>query len=160
MYTHKTKLRVRYGETDQMKYAYYGVYAQYFEVGRVELLRSLGITYKELEDLGFALPVVNYNINYKNPAFYDDELTIETTIKEPPSIKIIFNYRTLNEKGDVLNTAETTLVFVNKETGIPCLSPEILTTKFNKIWKSINGIFRNLHFSICRLLISPFSLVN
>ena len=133
MYTHKTKLRVRYGETDQMKYAYYGVYAQYFEVGRVELLRSLGITYKELEDLGFALPVVNYNINYKKPAFYDDELTIETTIKEPPSIKIIFNYRTLNEKGEVLNTAETTLVFVNKETGIPCLSPEILTTKFNKI---------------------------
>ena len=104
-----------------------------FEVGRVELLRSLGITYKELENLGFALPVVNYNINYKKPAFYDDELTIETTIKEPPSIKIIFNYRTLNEKGEVLNTAEATLVFVNKETGIPCLSPEILTTKFNKI---------------------------
>ena len=133
MYTHKTKLRVRYGETDQMKYAYYGVYAQYFEVGRVELLRSLGITYKELEDLGFALPVVNYNINYKKPAFYDDEITIETTIKEPPSIKIIFNYRTLNEKGEVLNTAETTLVFINKETGNPCISPEILTTKFNKI---------------------------
>ena len=133
MYTHKTKLRVRYGETDQMKYAYYGVYAQYFEVGRVELLRSLGITYKELEELGFALPVVNYNIDYKKPAFYDDELTIETTIKEPPSIKIIFNYRTVNKKGEVLNTAETTLVFVNKETGIPCMSPEILTTKFNKI---------------------------
>ena len=133
MYTHKTKLRVRYGETDQMKYAYYGVYAQYFEVGRVELLRSLGITYKELEELGFALPVVNYNIDYKKPAFYDDEITIETTIKELPSIKIIFNYRTLNEKGEVLNTAETTLVFVNKETGIPCLSPKILTTKFNKI---------------------------
>ena len=133
MYTHKTKLRVRYGETDQMKYAYYGVYAQYFEVGRVELLRSLGITYKELEELGFALPVVNYNIDYKKPAFYDDELTIETTIKEPPSIKIIFNYKTLNQKGEVLNTAETTLVFVNKETGIPCMSPEILTTKFNKI---------------------------
>ena len=133
MYTHKTKLRVRYGETDQMKYAYYGVYAQYFEVGRVELLRSLGITYKELEELGFSLPVVNYNINYKKPAFYDDELIIETTIKEPPSIKIIFNYRTLNEKGEILNTAETTLVFVNKETGTPCISPEILTTKFNKI---------------------------
>ena len=133
MYTHKIKLRVRYGETDQMKYAYFGVYAQYFEVGRVELLRSLGITYKELEKLGFALPVVNYNINYKKPAFYDDELTIETTIKEPPSIKIIFNYRTLNEKGEVLNTAETTLVFVNKKTGIPCFSPEILTTKFYKI---------------------------
>ena len=96
MYTHKTKLRVRYGETDQMKYAYYGVYAQYFEVGRVELLRSLGITYNVLEELGFSLPVVNYNIDYKKPAFYDDELTIETTIKEAPSMKIVFNYRKMS----------------------------------------------------------------
>jgi acyl-CoA thioester hydrolase len=133
MYTHKTELRVRYGETDQMKYAYYGVYAQYFEVGRVELLRSLGITYKELEELGFALPVVNYNINYKKPAFYDDKLTIETTIKETPSIKIIFNYRTLNEKGEVLNTAETTLVFLDSKTGRPCQCPEVLTNKLKEI---------------------------
>ena len=96
MYTHQTKIRVRYGETDQMKYVYYGVYAQYFEVGRVELLRSLGITYKELEEMGFALPVVNYNINYKKPAFYDDELTIETSIKEIPKVKIVFYYNTYN----------------------------------------------------------------
>jgi len=133
MYTGKTKLRVRYGETDQMKYAYYGVYAQYFEVGRVELLRSLGVTYKELENLGFVLPVVNYNIDYKKPAFYDDELTIETTIKETPSIKIIFNYRTLNEKGEILNTAETTLVFVDSKTGKPCQCPEILINKLKEI---------------------------
>lgn len=133
MYTHKTKLRVRYGETDQMKYAYYGVYAQYFEVGRVELLRSLGVTYKELENLGFVLPVVNYNIDYKQPAFYDDELTIETTIKETPSIKIMFNYRTLNEKGEILNTAETTLVFVDSKTGKPCQCPEILINKLKEI---------------------------
>lgn len=133
MYTHKTKLRVRYGETDQMKYAYYGVYAQYFEVGRVELLRSLGVTYKELENLGFLLPVVNYNIDYKKPAFYDDDLTIETTIKETPSIKIIFNYRTLNEKGEILNTAETMLVFVDSKTGKPCQCPEFLTNKLKDI---------------------------
>jgi len=133
MYTRKTKLRVRYGETDQMKYAYYGVYAQYFEVGRVELLRSLGVTYKELENLGFVLPVVNYNIDYKKPAFYDDELTIETTIKETPSIKIIFNYRTLNKKGEILNTAETTLVFVDSKTGKPCQCPEILINKLKEI---------------------------
>ena len=133
MYTHKTKLRVRYGETDQMKYAYYGVYAQYFEVGRVELLRSLGVTYKELENLGFLLPVVNYNIDYKKPSFYDDELTIETTIKETPSIKIIFNYRTLNEKGEMLNTAETTLVFVDSKTGKPCQCPDILINKLKDI---------------------------
>ena len=67
MYTHKTKLRVRYGETDQMRYVYYGVYAQYFEVGRVELLRSKDISYKELEEMGYSIPVVNFNINYKKP---------------------------------------------------------------------------------------------
>jgi len=133
MYTHKTKLRVRYGETDQMKYAYYGVYAQYFEVGRVELLRSLGITYRELEEMGFALPVVNYNIDYKRPAFYDDKLTIETSIHEIPKVKIVFNYKTINEKGDLLNTAETTLVFVDSDTGKPCLPPDILIDKFKEI---------------------------
>ncbi len=133
MYTHKTKVRVRYAETDQMKYAYYGVYAQYFEVGRVELLRSLGVTYKSIENLGFILPVVNYNIDYKKLAFYDDELTIESTIKETPSIKIIFNYRTLNEKGEILNTAETTLVFVDSKTGKPCQCPDILINKLKEI---------------------------
>ncbi|MGY8987750.1 MAG: acyl-CoA thioesterase [Flavobacteriales bacterium] len=133
MYTHKTKIRVRYGETDQMKYAYYGIYAQYFEVGRVELLRSLGITYKELEKMGFSLPVVNYNINYKKPAFYDDELTIETTIVQVPTIKIVFTYNTYNEKGDLLNTAETTLVFVDSETGRACKAPKILMDKFKTL---------------------------
>ncbi|MBT5858578.1 MAG: acyl-CoA thioesterase [Flavobacteriales bacterium] len=133
MYTHKTELRVRYGETDQMKFAYYGIYAQYFEVGRVELLRSLGITYRELEEMGFALPVVNYNIDYKKPAFYDDKLTIETSIHEIPKVKIVFNYKTINEKGDLLNTAETTLVFVDSDTGKPCLPPDILIDKFKEI---------------------------
>ena len=133
MYTHNTELRVRYGETDQMKFAYYGIYAQYFEVGRVELLRSLGITYRELEEMGFALPVVNYNIDYKKPAFYDDKLTIETSIHEIPKVKIVFNYKTINEKGDLLNTAETTLVFFFSYTGKPCLPPDILIDKFKEI---------------------------
>ena len=65
MYKHKVNIRVRYGETDQMKYVYYGIYAQYFEVGRVELLRNLGITYNHLEEQGFSLPVINYTIDYK-----------------------------------------------------------------------------------------------
>ena len=71
MYSSETKIRVRYGETDQMGYVYYGVYAQYFEVGRVELLRKLGISYKELEQQGYALPVVNFDINYKKAALYE-----------------------------------------------------------------------------------------
>ena len=76
----ETKLRVRYGETDQMGYAYYGVYAQYYEVGRVEAMRLLGFSYKEVEERGILLPVVDYGIHYHQPAFYDDEITIVTTI--------------------------------------------------------------------------------
>ncbi len=132
MYSFEVKLRVRYAETDQMGFVYYGVYSQYYEVGRVELLRSLGISYKEIEALGFALPVVNLNISYKRPAFYDDELTIKTIIKEMPSSKVVFNYETFNEHGDLLNTGEVILAFVNKDTGKPCFAPEIVMRKFKK----------------------------
>lgn len=134
VYSFKTSLRVRYAETDQMGFAYYGVYAQYFEVGRVELLRSLGISYKEIERLGFYLPVVNLNINYKKPAFYDDELTIKTTIRKKLSAKLIFDYETYNKRGDLLNTGEVMLVFVNKENGKACQPPDFV---LNKIKKSI-----------------------
>ena len=132
MYSFETKIRVRYGETDQMSFVYYGVYAQYYEVGRVELLRSLGLTYKELEEMGFALPVVNLNINYKKPAYYDDELTIRTTIKELPSAKITFYYEMLNANNELLNIGEVVLVFVNKETGKACFAPEIVINKFKE----------------------------
>ena len=132
MYSFKTKIRVRYGETDQMSFVYYGVYAQYYEVGRVELLRSLGVTYKELEEMGFALPVVNLNINYKKPAYYDDELTIRTTIKELPSAKITFYYEMFNANNELLNIGEVVLVFVNKKTGKPCFAPEMVIKKFKE----------------------------
>jgi len=132
MYSFETKIRVRYGETDQMSFVYYGVYAQYYEVGRVELLRSLGVTYKELEEMGFALPVVNLNINYKKPAYYDDELTIRTTIKKLPSAKITFYYEMLNANNELLNIGEVVLVFVNKETGKPCFAPEVIMEKFKE----------------------------
>ena len=132
MYSFETKLRVRYGETDQMSFVYYGVYAQYYEVGRVELLRSLGISYKEIEEMGYALPVVSLNINYKNPAYYDDKLTIRTTIKKLPSAKIIFDYETYNEQGNLLNTGEVVLVFLDKETGKPCFAPEVIMEKLKE----------------------------
>jgi acyl-CoA thioester hydrolase len=132
MYSLEIKIRVRYAETDQMSFVYYGVYAQYFEVGRVELLRSMGLSYKEIEKTGYTLPVVNMNINYKKPAFYDDELTIKTTVKELPSTKITFNYETFNDAGDLLNVGEVILVFVNNETGKPCFAPEFILDKFKE----------------------------
>ena len=132
MYSFKTKVRVRYGETDQMGFVYYGVYAQYFEVGRVELLRSLGVSYKSLEEEGYFLPVVNFEIQYKKPALYDDELTIKTTIKEMPSTRIAFYYETFNMSNELLNTAKVVLVFIDKSTKKPSLPPDIIIEKLKE----------------------------
>ena len=132
VYSFETKLRVRYGETDQMGFVYYGVYAQYYEVGRVELLRSLGISYRELEEKGFALPVVSFEINYKKAAYYDDELTIRTTIKELPSARIEFYYETFNQKKELLNSGKVILVFVETKNKKPCSAPEIVVNKLKE----------------------------
>ncbi len=120
----EVKLRVRYGETDRMGYCYYGNYAQFLEVGRVEALRELGISYKALEDKGVALPVQNYQISYKRPAYYDDELTVLTVIRSLEGARIIFDYKVLNQENELICTAETTLVFVNMESGRPMKVPE------------------------------------
>ena len=130
MYSFETKLRVRYAETDQMSFVYYGVYAQYYEIGRVELLRSIGISYKKIEEKGYSLPVVNFQINYIKPAFYDDLITVKTTLIKLPDTKIYFNYELYNEQNELLNTGTTTLVFVNKATGKPCIVPPLILDKF------------------------------
>lgn len=122
-FSHKTELRVRYGETDQMGYCYYGNYAQYFEVGRVEALRALGMSYKQLEDQGVMLPVSDFSVKYKHPAKYDDALTIETKITEIRGARLAFDYTIHNEAGQLIATAHTTLVFVAKETMRPISPP-------------------------------------
>ena len=132
MYCVDTKVRVRYAETDQMGFVYYGVYAQYYEVGRVELLRSLGLSYSKIEDLGFFLPVVNLSVNYKKSAFYDNELNIKTTIKEIPRSKITFFYEIFNEANELLNEGSTTLVFMNKKTKKICTAPNILIDRLSE----------------------------
>jgi len=124
MYSSETKIRVRYGETDRMGYAYYANYALYFEVCRTEMLRTLGLTYKEWEDSGILLPVRSLSINYKSPAYYDDLLTITTILKELPTAKISFDYEVRNEKDLVISTANTVLVFVDAATGRPTRPPE------------------------------------
>ena len=103
MFTHILKLRVRYSDTDQMKYVYYGVYMKYLEVGR-GIFKIDWTSYKQIEELGFGLPVVNLKIKYIKPAFYDDLLTIETTIKKINNIKLIFKYKIYNEQDILLNT--------------------------------------------------------
>lgn len=127
-FNHKTVLRVRYGETDQMGYCYYGNYAQYFEVGRVEALRKLGMSYKQLEDQGVMLPVSEFTVNYKFPAKYDDALTITTYIKEIRGARLAFDYTITNENDQTVATAHTTLVFVAKETMRPISPPASFLT--------------------------------
>lgn len=129
MYTSETYLRVRYGETDQMGYVYYGNYASYFEVARVESLRQLGMTYKSLEAKGVMMPVLENKSKFISPAYYDDELKIVTTIRDKPGVRIKFEYEISNEEGELLHQGETLLAFVNKSTGRPCRPPE----EFSKI---------------------------
>lgn len=126
MITYQTKIRVRYGETDQMGYVYYGIYAQYFEVGRVEWLRSLGISYKSLEESGIMLPVIELKVNYKKPARYDDLLTINTILKEKPLVKISFDFEVHNENKDLITTGSASLVFIDMEKNRPTKAPQYL----------------------------------
>ena len=123
MFTHSIQLRVRYAETDKMGYVYYGNYATYFEVARVETMRAFGISYKTLEDDGIMMPVLDYKSKYVRPAKYDDLLTITIFIKSMPTARILFEYEVKNEEGVLLNVAETTLVFVDMKTGKPCVVP-------------------------------------
>ena len=124
MYTSETHVRVRYGETDQMGYVYYGNYASYFEVARVERLRQLGMTYKELEEMGVMMPVLENKSKYLAAARYDDKLRIVTSIKEKPGVRIRFEYEIFNEADKLIHQGETLLVFVNKASGRPCKPPE------------------------------------
>ena len=132
MYSFKTKVRVRYAETDKMGYCYYGNYATYFEIARVEALRNLGVSYKVLEDEGTFLPVSEFNIKYLKPAYYDDELTIHVFIKEMPGVKIKFTYETYNDKDEKLNFGDTVLVFIDGESKSPKRPPEKLIKELNK----------------------------
>jgi acyl-CoA thioester hydrolase len=125
MYTSETKIRVRYGETDQMGYVYYGNYAMYFEVARVESLRQLGLTYRELEEMGVIMPVLENTSKYYAPALYDQQLRILTTINEKPTVRIKFNYQIFNEDNKLIHTGETLLVFADKKTGKPCRPPKV-----------------------------------
>lgn len=129
MFVHSSHLRIRYSETDQMGYCYYGNYAQFFEIGRVETLRAIGISYKELEEIGIMLPVVELNVKYIKPALYDDLIEIRTYLKTVPRVKIEFDYEIYNEQKELLTKGYTSLVFISSETMKPIMAPEDLIKK-------------------------------
>ncbi len=128
-------LRVRYGETDPMKYVYYGNYAEYLEVARVELFRSIGISYDEIEKRGIWLPVSEYKIKYLKPAYYDEILEIHTFIRKIPGVRIEFEYEIYNDSKQKITEAEVTLFFLNSETNKVSKCPDFLMDLIKKNWQ-------------------------
>ncbi len=132
MIKHTIELRVRYGETDRMGYVYYGNHALYFEVGRVELLRTLGYPYEQLEADGVMCPVTAFEVRYVRPALYDEILTVTTEINEMPTQYAIFDSKITNQKGKLISVGKVTLAFVNSETRKKCHAPDLLLEKINQ----------------------------
>lgn len=130
---HEFEVRVRYAETDQMGVVYHGNYAQYFEMGRVEWLRNLGLSYSYMEKNGIMLPVVSLTINYKKPARYDDLLRVRTIFKKQVSVRIEFDYEIFNENNELLTTGNSVLVFVDMKTGRPVSPPDYVLEKLDPI---------------------------
>ena len=125
MLKHKTNIRVRYGDTDQMQYAYYGKYPEYFEVGRAEMMRELNLTYRMIEENGYMMPVYSIHIDYKNPAFYDELLEVESLVRKLPNLKVHIDHKVRSTERNVLICeGYVELVFVNRETKKVCRPPE------------------------------------
>lgn len=130
MYEHATNVRVRYAETDRMDVVYYGNYAMYFEIGRVEAIRHLGVSYKDIEDMGIILPVVELNIKYLRPAKYDDLITIKSQIKTIPTDHVIvFDQEVYNESGKLLTIGQVKLYFMDADMGKRAEMPAIMKEK-------------------------------
>jgi acyl-CoA thioester hydrolase len=126
MYSHAVKYRVCYADTDQMGYVYYGNYARLYEIARVETLRSLGVSYKSLEDNGIGLPVAEHYTKFIAPGLYDDELTVICQVDMLPTAKIVFSYRIKNAAGDLINEGKTTLVFMDLKTKKVIKAPDFI----------------------------------
>ena len=135
MFIHKKELRVHYALTDQMGVVYHGNYAQFYEIGRTEALRSLGLTYKSIEALGVIMPVVELTTRFLRPAVYDDLITIVTTLREiPEHSKIIFYGEIFNEKNELLNSGSVTLYFLDKKTMKRCNMPDVIAEKLKSYY--------------------------
>ncbi|MCR9290135.1 acyl-CoA thioesterase [Saprospiraceae bacterium] len=132
MFTFDFEKRVRYAETDQMGYLYYGNYPIYYEIGRAEMIRSLGLTYRDMEiEHGTMMPVMSLNMRYVRPARYDELLTIRTVLRDLPEKFITFHHEIFNEKGKLVNGGNVKLCFVDVKTNKSVLAPAYLLEKLS-----------------------------
>lgn len=134
MFIYHHQLRVRYGDTDQMGYVYYGNYGYYYEQARSEAIRSIGISYKEIEDSGTMMPITRMNIKYIQPARYDELLKIKTWVPELPHRIILFKYEIFNEQNVLVNEGETQLIFIDAITKKLKTAPSILLEKMKPLF--------------------------
>ncbi|GGH47550.1 thioesterase [Mangrovimonas yunxiaonensis] len=133
MFFDEMQIRVRYGETDQMGVVYNGNYALYLEVGRTEWLRKLGVSYKSLEASNIMLPVIAMSFQFKKSAYYDEVITVKTTLKKTPAVKIEFDYEIFNENQELLVTANTVLAFIDMNTKRPIKCPDYILEKLKQV---------------------------
>lgn len=122
-FSQEIQLRVRYSETDQMGFCYYGHYASFLESARVETLRSLGISYRKIEEGGILLPVTSLQIDYKKPLRYDELFSIHTKLVSLSACTVTFDYVFYNQANEITTTASTTLVFTDAKSLSPVRIP-------------------------------------
>ena len=136
MFNYKTEIRIRYADTDQMQFVYNGKYLEYFEVGRTELLRSTGLSYKVVEKEGYQLPLVEAHLNYISAAYYDDILVVEALLKEIPKLKMRIDYKIFRkENGELVTEGYTEHVFINKESKKPVRPPKFFVDAIKKYYE-------------------------
>jgi len=134
MLVSETKVRVYYEDTDQMGVVYYGNYARYYEIGRTEMIRDLGFTYREMEKMDIMLPARSLKINYIKPAHYDDLLTIRTFIEIVPKVKFPIKTEIYNQAGELINSGEVVLAFFNSQTNKPCPAPKYFVDEMIRLF--------------------------
>ena len=129
MITSETRIQVRYDEVDKMGYVYHGNYARYYHISRTDLLRKFGLSDKDLEQLELLLPVIELNIKYLKPVYYDDIITIRTTLDELPQSRMKFYHSVYNSQNEVINTAISTVVFIDSKSRKPMRAPQLVLDK-------------------------------
>ena len=129
MNTNETKIQIRYGETDQMGVVYHGNYSNFLEIGRIEWLRALGVSYKRMELEGIMLPVISLSLKYKKSTCFDDVISVKTTLKKTPTATIEFDYEITNDEGEILTLGNTVLAFINMKTNRPTRCPKYILDK-------------------------------
>ena len=130
----ETKIRVYYQDTDKMGVVYYGNYARYYEIGRTEMIREMGFTYKQMEELNIMLPARSLKINYFKSAYYDELLTVRTIVDTIPKVKFPIKTEIYNEQGELINSGETVLAFFSALTNKPIAAPKFFIDELSQIF--------------------------